>query len=364
MTSPPKKHRVPAVSRAALVLDLLAAANRPCGLAELTALTGAPKSSVLGICRAFTAERLLIRGIDGTYAFGPRLYELASIARTQSQTVRRVGFTYPENEAFFLAECRRLGEEAKARGIQVDIRCANRSTAQQISDIAAFVDAGVDLILVEPVVSNGLEDALSRARAAQIAVVAVGSSTSGADAVVATDNTKAGALAAGLLARVLGGEGTVALVDGIAITANADRISGFLGVMAEYPSIRTVVGAHGALNEESGESAARSILQSGKAIDGIFAANDQIGLGIAKVLAEQGRSVPIVAVDGAPQAIEQILAGGPLIGSAAQDPQRMLTVALELGVALRSGSGRVQRAVFLPPRILDRNNAQDYKAWG
>jgi ribose transport system substrate-binding protein len=213
-------------------------------------------------------------------------------------------------------------------------------------------------------VSDGLEEALSKAKAAQIAVVAVGSSTSGADAVVATDNTKAGALAAGLMARALGGEGTVALVDGIAITANADRISGFLGVMAEYPNLRTVIGARGALNEESGESAARDILTSGKAIDGIFAANDQIGLGIAKVLAEQGKSVPIVAVDGARQAVEQILAGGPLIGSAAQDPQRLLSVALELGVALRSGSGRVQRAVFLPPQILDRNNAKDYQTWG
>jgi len=364
MTPTPRKHRVPAVSRTALLLDVLAGAGRPCGLAELTALTGAPKSSVLGICRALTEERLLIRGIDGTYALGPRLYELASIARTQSQTVRRVGFTYPENEAFFLAECRRLSEEAVARGIRVDMRCANRSTQRQISDIAAFVDAGVDLILVEPVVSDGLEDALSKAKAAHIAVVAVGSSTSGADAVVATDNTKAGALAAGLLARVLGGEGTVALVDGIAITANADRISGFLGVIAEYPRMRTVIGARGALNEESGESAARDILKSGKSIDGIFAANDQIGLGIAKVLAEQGKSVPIVAVDGARQAIEQILAGGPLIGSAAQDPQRLLTVALELGVALRSGSGRVQRAVFLPPQILDRNNAKDYLTWG
>src|SRR5882757_9659782 len=175
MTPTPRKHRVPAVSRTALLLDVLAGAGRPCGLAELTALTGAPKSSVLGICRALTEERLLTRGIDGTYAFGPRMYELASIARTQSQTVRRVGFTYPENEPFFLAECRRLGEEAKVRSIQVDIRCANRSIAQQINDIAAFVDAGVDLILVEPVVSDGLEEALNKAKAAQIAVVAAGS---------------------------------------------------------------------------------------------------------------------------------------------------------------------------------------------
>jgi ribose transport system substrate-binding protein len=358
-----RKHRVPAVSRATRVLEALAAADRSCSLAQLSSVLGAPKSSVLGICQALTEERLITRGVDGTYAPGPRLFELASVARTQSQPLRKVGFTYPQREAFFLAERRQLQVEATARGIEVDIRCADRSIAGQIDDILGFIANGVDLILVEPVTSDGLEDVVCKAKAAQITVVAVGSSISGADAVVSTDNTKAGALAAGLMARVLGGQGTVAVVDGIAITANADRISGFLGAMAEHPGVSTLIGARGALNEDSGQDAAREILASGKEIDGIFAANDQIGLGIAKVLAEQGKSVPIVSVDGAARAIEQIRAGGPIVGSAAQDPRRLAMVALELGSALMSGSGRIQRAVFLPPQIVDRTNVEDYQTW-
>jgi ribose transport system substrate-binding protein len=358
-----RRHRVPAVSRATRVLDALAAADRPCSLAELSAALGAPKSSVLGVCQALTEERLIIRGVDGTYARGPRLFELASVARTHGQPLRKVGFTYPQHEAFFLAERGQLEIEADARGIAVDIRCADRSIASQIADIRGFVANAVDLILVEPVMSEGLEEVLSEAKAAQITVVAVGSSTSGADAVVSTDNAKAGALAAVLLARVLGRQGTVAVVDGIAITANADRISGFLGVMAEHPGISTLIGARGALNEDSGQAAAREVLASGNEIDGIFAANDQIALGIAKVLTERGRPVPIVSVDGAAQAIEQIRAGGPIVGTAAQDPRRLATVALELGSALRSGSGRAQHAVFLPPRIVDRTNVEDYQAW-
>jgi ribose transport system substrate-binding protein len=358
-----RTHRVPALSRATRVLDALAAAGRPCGLAQLSAALDAPKSSVLGVCRALAEERLITRGVDGTYAPGPRLFELASVARTHGQPLRKVGFTYPQHEAFFLAERAQLDVEAAAWGIEIDIRCADRSIASQIEDIRAFIANGVDLILVEPVMSEGLEEVLSTARAAQITVVAVGSSTSGADAVVSTDNTKAGALAAVLLARVLGRRGTVAVVDGIAITANADRISGFLGAMAEHPGISTLVGARGALNEDSGQTAAREILASGTEFDGVFAANDQIALGIAAVLTEQGKPVPIVSVDGAARAIEQIRAGGLIVGTAAQDPRRLAEVALELGAALRAGAGRVQHAVFLPPRMVDRTNVEDYRTW-
>jgi len=358
-----RRHRVPALSRATRVLDALAAADRPCSLAQLSSALGAPKTSVLGVCQALTEERLIIRGMDGTYAPGPRLFELASVARTHSQPLRKVGFTYPQHEAFFLAERAQLQVESTERGIEIDIRCADRSIATQIDDILGFIANGVDLILVEPVMSEGLEDVLSKARAAQITVVAVGSSTSGADAVVSTDNAKAGALAAVLLARVLGRQGTVAVVDGIAITANADRISGFLGAMAEHPGISTLIGARGALNEDSGQVAAQEILASGTEVDGIFAANDQIALGIATVLTERGKPVPIVSVDGAARAIEQIRAGGLIVGTAAQDPRRLAMVALELGSALRSGSGRIQRAVFLPPRIVDRTNVEDYQTW-
>nr|WP_237555864.1 substrate-binding domain-containing protein [Streptomyces sp. SID5914] len=236
--------------------------------------------------------------------------------------------------------------------------------ATQIEHIEAFIAEGSDLILVEPVTSEGLEPVLGKARSARIPVIAVGNPTSGADAIVGTDNTKAGVLAATLLARSLGGKGAVALVDGTAITANADRMSGFVEVLAEHPELTAVIRLRGALDQLSGEAAARDLLASGKPIDGIFAANDQIALGIAKVLAEQDRPVPIVSVDGVRQAVEQIRAGGPIIGTAAQDPQQLAAVALEVGMALRSGSSRAPHAIFLPPRIIDSTTVDGYEPWG
>ena len=49
--------RVPALTRAATVLQLICDNGRPMTLAELAQLSGYPKSSVMGICHALTSER-------------------------------------------------------------------------------------------------------------------------------------------------------------------------------------------------------------------------------------------------------------------------------------------------------------------
>ena len=90
--------------RAAVVLQTVSRAGRPMTLAELTELTGFPKSSVMGICHALADELLLARGVDGTYVLGSRVFELASAARAWSWPIHDIGFSYPTDESFFLAE--------------------------------------------------------------------------------------------------------------------------------------------------------------------------------------------------------------------------------------------------------------------
>ncbi|WP_230313654.1 substrate-binding domain-containing protein [Nakamurella alba] len=356
--------RVPAVVRAAAVLQAVSTAGRPVGLAELTLAVGAPKSSVMGVCHALTEERLLTRGADGSYILGPRVLEFGSAARAQHQSLRSIGFSYPIDEPFFRAEIKALREETSRIGATADIRSAELDTARQVSDVARFIADGVDLVLVEPVTSDGLQEVFATARAARIPVVAVGSATIGADAVAATDNTKAGALAGAALVRVLGAEGRIAIVGGTPITANADRVAGFLSVISANPGLRVVVTRYAGLDEISGERAALELLEEGAEFDGMFASNDQIALGAAGVLAAAGRAVPIVSVDGGRMAIDQILAGGPLAATAAQDPGGLVRAGLELGAALYGGLGVGRRSVYLPPRLIDTLNVGDYQPWG
>jgi len=356
--------RVPALTRAATVLQAICDAGHPMALAELAQLTGFPKSSVMGICHALTQESLLARGVDGTYALGSRVFELASAARAQPGPVHDIGFSYPLDESFFVAEINALRAEAVRLGARLHVHAAKEDQEIQSRQILDFVNAGLDLILIEPVATEGLEDACARARAARIPVVAIGSAVSGADAVVATDNTKAGSLAGAALAKALEGRGQLAVVGGIPITANSDRIAGFHAAIAPHPHLTVVATSYGELDAPSGQRAAEEILASHPGIDGFFASNDQIAIGISRVLRSRGLFVPIVGVDGARGAVDEIRAGGPIIATATQDPAALVRAAMDIGTALHGGARVARPSRYLVPRLIDAQNATGYQPWG
>jgi IclR family transcriptional regulator, blcABC operon repressor len=77
MTNAKKKFEVPAVARAARLLEALAASGEPVGLAELTSKLGLAKSTVHGLCATLVQAGLVTRLEDGTYHLGLRLVELA-----------------------------------------------------------------------------------------------------------------------------------------------------------------------------------------------------------------------------------------------------------------------------------------------
>lgn len=362
--APVPRGRVPALARAAIILQGVCDAERPLALAELAEATGFPKSSVMRICHALAGENLLARGVDGTYTLGPRVYEWGSIARAQSWPVHEIGFSYPLDEAFFLAEIAALHDAADLLGARLHVHTAGEDTGEQSRRIHEFVDQAVDFILIEPVATDGLEQACARAHAARIPVVALGSAVSGADAVVATDNTKAGSLAGGALAGALGGQGRVAVIGGISITANSDRIAGCLAALARHPDIEVVATSYGELDVPSGQRAAEEVLRSHPQIDGFFASNDQIAIGISRVLRSRGLFVPIVGVDGAGGAVAEIRAGGPIVATATQDPKALARTAMSIGTALHRGAQLTRTSVYLAPRLIDAHNAAEYQPWG
>jgi DNA-binding IclR family transcriptional regulator len=81
---PAAKGLVPAVLRAARLLEALRDASHPLGLATLAEQLELPKSSVLGLCATLVETHLVERLSDGRYQLGIRVVDLgrAYIART------------------------------------------------------------------------------------------------------------------------------------------------------------------------------------------------------------------------------------------------------------------------------------------
>jgi len=81
---PARGAKVPAVARAARVLDAIAAARQPLTLAALVKALGMPKSTVHGLCATLAQASLVERLDNGSYQLGTRVMDLAHayMART------------------------------------------------------------------------------------------------------------------------------------------------------------------------------------------------------------------------------------------------------------------------------------------
>jgi DNA-binding IclR family transcriptional regulator len=91
---------VPAISRAAAVLDALAASPEPVSLAQLAASIRLPKSSLHNVCSTLVTTGLVDRGTDGRFQIGLRTVELArhriagmSLVNCFQETARAAGPT-------------------------------------------------------------------------------------------------------------------------------------------------------------------------------------------------------------------------------------------------------------------------------
>lgn len=75
---PQEKNTAPAVTRAARVLDAIAASSNPLSLAELARMLDLPKSSLHGLCATLAQLRLITRLENGQMSLGPHVMTWAN----------------------------------------------------------------------------------------------------------------------------------------------------------------------------------------------------------------------------------------------------------------------------------------------
>lgn len=90
----------PAVVRAVQVLDAIAASPDPLTLADLTRLTGAPKSSLHGMCDTLVQLQLIKRLPGGAMAMGPHVMTWASAFLGQTQITEEFRALWDQSDAF------------------------------------------------------------------------------------------------------------------------------------------------------------------------------------------------------------------------------------------------------------------------
>jgi len=202
--------------------------------------------------------------------------------------------------------------------IQLHFADAQQKQENQIKAVRSFIQMGVDVIGLAPVVETGWETVLKEAKEAEIPVIFVDRMANVPEDYYATfigsDFIDEGEKAAQEMIRLLDGKGNVVMLEGtVGASAAIDRQKGFLDAIAAAPGIKVIARQSGDFTRSKGKEVMESFLKSYPQIDGAYADNDDMMLGAIEAIKEAGKKpgtqIKTVSVDGVMGIFEAMVAG-------------------------------------------------------
>jgi fructose transport system substrate-binding protein len=277
--------------------------------------------------------------------------------------------TKTETNPFFVKMKEGAAAEAAARGAKL-LSAAGRSdgdNAGQVTAIENMIAAGAKAILITPNDSKAIVPAIRKARDKGVLVIALDSPTDPAeatDALLATDNYKAGVLIGEYAKAALAGRkpviATLDLFPGHPV--GAQRHNGFMkgfglpapdaksNTLGKDPAIVCMADSYG--DQAKGQTAMENCLQKNPGINLVYTINEPAAAGAFNALkrAAKEKGVLIVSVDGGCEGVKNVGAG-VIAATSQQYPLKMAAMGVAAGVDyVHSGkkpSGYVDTGVTL-----------------
>lgn len=279
-----------------------------------------------------------------------------------SKDAPKIGMSFQEmNNPYFVSMKEALEDAAGQLGAQVRVADARHDVNKQIADIQDMVQQGVNILLVNPTDSVGIQSAIDAAHKSGVIVVAIDANASGpVDSFVGSKNRDAGYQSCKYLTHALGGSGEVAILDGIAVVPILERVAGCKAAIGEAPGIKLVDVQNGKQERDVALGVVENLLQAHPNLKGIFSVNDAGAMGALAAIKASKRDVKLTSVDGAPEAVSAINAGGPFIETTAQFPRDQVRIGLAMALAKYWGAKSVPAKVPIDVLVIDKKNADKF----
>src|ERR1700745_2778974 len=216
----------------------------------------------------------------------------------------------------------------------------------QISAIENFITQKVDAIVVAPADSRALVPPLARAIKAGIVVINIdvaldeaAKKQAGVDlAFVGPDNRAGAKMAGDVLAKALGAEGKVVIIEGNPGADNAQqRKRGFDDAVQEG-KLNLLESRTAHWETEEANSVFSNILTAHPDVQGVMAANDSMALGVFKAIAPSGKSgkIKVVGFDNI-AAVQPLLKDGKLVATVDQFGSQMAANGIDYAMKALKG---------------------------
>ena len=286
----------------------------------------------------------------------------AAIALPVSAAPLKIGMSFQElNNPYFVTMKQALEEAAASVGATVIITDARHDVAKQISDVEDMIQKKIDILLLNPTDSTGVEGAVKSAKAAGLVVAAVDANAKGpVDTFVGSKNYDAGVMACEYMGKALGGKGDVAILDGIPVVPILERVRGCKDALAKFPGMKIVTTQNGKQERDQALAVTENMIQANPNLKGIFSVNDGGAMGSLAAIEASGKDIKLTSVDGAPEAIKAMQKpNSKFIATSAQYPRDQIRIAIGMALAKKWGAN-VPVHIPVDVKLIDKDGAKTF----
>jgi ABC-type sugar transport system substrate-binding protein len=300
----------------------------------------------------------------------------ASSASGQSTRPYKIGaLTKSLANPYFLLMKQGYEYAQKKLGVEVVFGStpAEEADLEQLNILHRWLAEGsLEGYVVTPFRATSLNSALTRASRNNLPIINIDElipeDVAKADGIkivarIASNNVEAGKLDAQLVLSSTPKGSDVAIIEGDpGTTSSTERVTGFTNA-AKEGGLNIVASQPANWNRKKAGELATNILEGDPNLKAIFAANDDMALGVVHAVQARGATakIIIVSVDGTPDAIDA-LKQGLLSGTVAQYPDAMAYMAVETLVKKLKGE-TVSEKIDSPIKLITKDNVSDAGAY-
>ena len=236
--------------------------------------------------------------------------------------------------------------------------------ANQLQDLMAV--SKINTLVIFPFESAALTKPVEQVHNKGVYVTVVDrglTDTSAQDAYISGDNTAFGKIPAEYLAKAMGGKGNIVAMRGIATTLDNERMDAFTGVMKNYPDIKILDARYANWNRDDAFKVMQDYLTRFKQIDAVWAADDDMAVGVLKAIDQAKRDdIKIVFGGAGAKGMIKTLKDGedPRIQANVSYSPKFMYDAIKLTGEARAKGEKLPATYIIPSMLITRDNAADF----
>ena len=250
--------------------------------------------------------------------------------------------------------------------LQVIVKTASGAPEQanQLQDLQTVNK--INALVIFPFESASLTKPVAQVKSKGVYVTVVDrglTDTSAQDAYISGDNTAFGKIPAEYLAKTMGGKGNLVAMRGIATTLDNERMDAFNSVLKAHPDMKLLDAKYANWNRDDAFKVMQDYLTRFKQIDAVWAADDDMAVGVLKAI-DQAKRTDIKIVFGGAGAkgmIKTLIDGkDPRIQANVSYSPKFIYDAIKLTAEARLKGEKLPATYIIPSVLITKDNAAQF----